>query len=512
MSSTFRSMGSMSEPVPLTTRVPEGVLQDAQFQRKYAIERELGVGGAGVVVCARHLELDERVAIKFLLSGHENPEAVARFRREARAANRVRSEHVVRIIDVTTTDSGIPYVVMEYLEGTDLERMLLESPDRQLPVRDAIEFVLQACEALAECHAIGIVHRDLKPSNLFCIQGADGLPCIKVLDFGISKLGPLTIDGAMTGRHAIIGSPRYMPPEQFDSPADVDRRSDIWALGIILYELVTGQVPFIGKTLIAIWESVKRDVPREIGELRCDAPRPLGPIVMRCLEKDPSSRYENVAELAKALLPLAPEHSRSTVARIVRIVESPGVTTEALALPTSGRPSSAAGTSLSLAPASRRPRPWRVVGLSLPLIAAAIGVAIPVANRWREATDGVGAQALAPRASSAASSSPLVVVATALAPPTAAGPPRPAAPAEAASSARAVVVATASAASTVRGDARHLPAGAQATPKAGPSATASASARGTQSETPPEASSSGVKPPWLIDIVERRTTPDGGTR
>jgi len=331
-------------------RVPAGVWEDPQFLRKYELERELGVGGAGSVFCARHRDLDERVAIKFLHAGSDNTEAMARFRREARAANRVKSEHVVRIIDVSTTQNGVPYVVMEYLEGTDLERLLLESPDAQLPVRDAVEFVLQACEALAECHAIGIVHRDLKPSNLFCTHGADGLPIIKVLDFGISKLGTVTIDEAMTGRHAIMGSPRYMSPEQFATPTDVDYRTDIWALGVMLYELVTGRAPFGGSTLIAIWESVKQDVPKPIEELRRDAPRGLGAVILRCLEKDRDHRFQNVAELAKALLPLSPERCRATVARIVRIVEAPGVSTESLSLPPSvsaGR-SSNGGASVSV--------------------------------------------------------------------------------------------------------------------------------------------------------------------
>ncbi|HWP07627.1 MAG TPA: serine/threonine-protein kinase, partial [Polyangiaceae bacterium] len=329
-------------------RVPPGVFDDQQFLNKYELERELGVGGAGAVVCARHRELEERVAIKFLLSGSENVEAVARFRREARAAHRVKSEHVVGIVDVSTTSTGVPFVVMEYLEGTDLERMLLESPDRQLPVRDAIDFVLQACEALAECHAIGIVHRDLKPSNLFCTHGADGLPIIKVLDFGISKLGAVTVDEAMTGRHAIMGSPRYMSPEQFATPADVDRRADIWGLGIILYELITGTAPFVGNTLISIWEHVKTNVPKPLEELRRDAPRGLGPIVLHCLEKDRENRYHTVADLAKALLPLASERMRATVARIVRIVEMPGVTTASLSLPPSGRASTAGATSVSV--------------------------------------------------------------------------------------------------------------------------------------------------------------------
>jgi eukaryotic-like serine/threonine-protein kinase len=355
--------------------VPREVYADASFCKKYELERELGVGGAGVVVCARHRELDERVAIKFLLTGPENQDAIARFRREARAANRVRDEHVVRIIDVATIDAGIPYVVMEYLDGVDLERMLQQTPDRQLPVRDAIEFVLQACEALAECHQIGIVHRDLKPSNLFCTHGADGLPIIKLLDFGISKLGPATIDGAMTGKNSIMGSPRYMSPEQFSAPAEVDHRTDIWALGIILYELVTGAVPFVGSTLISIWERVKKDEPPPIQALRRDAPLSLGPIVLRCLEKDPAARFQNVAELAKALLPLAPERSRGSVARIVRIVESPGVTTASLSLPPSGHIPAETATSVSIQslPHPSAPRRSGVIAFA---IAATVGVTV----------------------------------------------------------------------------------------------------------------------------------------
>jgi serine/threonine-protein kinase len=355
--------------------VPREVYADASFCKKYELERQLGMGGAGVVVCARHRELDERVAIKFLLTGPENQDAVARFRREARAANRVRDEHVVRIIDVATIDAGIPYVVMEYLDGVDLERMLHQTPDRQLPVRDAIEFVLQACEALAECHQIGIVHRDLKPSNLFCTMGADGLPIIKLLDFGISKLGPAPVDGAMTGKNAIMGSPSYMSPEQFSRPSEVDHRTDIWALGIILYELVTGAAPFIGNTLISIWEKVKADTPKPIQELRRDAPLSLEPIVLRCLEKDPADRYQNVAELAKALLPLAPERSRGSVARIVRIVEAPGMTTASLSLPPSGRVPAETATSVSIQ-AESKPVPPRRAGIIAFAITAAIGVSV----------------------------------------------------------------------------------------------------------------------------------------
>ena len=394
-----------------TTRIPSEVYQDPQFSRKYAIERELGMGGAGVVVCARHRELDERVAIKFLLPGIENSSAIARFRREARAANRVKDEHVVRIIDVSTTETGVPYVVMEYLEGVDLERMLLESPNRQLPVRDAIEFVLQACEALAECHRIGIVHRDLKPSNLFCSYGADGLPLIKILDFGISKLSATLGEGAMTGKHGIIGSPRYMSPEQFASPADVDLRTDIWALGVILYELVSGAAPFTGNTVIKLWEHVKTGVPATVVSLRRDAPLALDAIVRRCLEKDPDKRYQNVAELAKALLPLGPERSRNSVARIVRVVESPGSTTASLSLPRT-----LAEHDITPGPVSKveRSKPKALLALGLlAAVALALAVLVPrhredAAARPNDTAKGAVAQvtAVVPKAPPVAASAP----------------------------------------------------------------------------------------------------------
>ena len=337
---------------PATTRLPAEVYEDLAFCGKYMIERELGVGGSGVVVGARHRELDERVAIKFLLPGPQSSASVARFRREARAATRIKNEHVVRIFDVSATETGIPYIVMEYLDGIDLERMLLQSPHHQLPIRDAVEFVLQACEVLAECHGMGIVHRDLKPSNLFCVHGADGLPVIKVLDFGISKLGSTTTDQVVTGEHTIVGSPRYMSPEQFDSSAGVDLRTDIWALGVILYELITGTAPFADDSLMKIWRRVESQVPPSLEALRRDAPQQLTPIVRKCLEKEPGKRYANVAEFAKALLPFGPERARISVERIVRIVEAPGVTTGALDL----RPISEPGQS-SEVPTIESPQP-----------------------------------------------------------------------------------------------------------------------------------------------------------
>src|SRR6266511_1188050 len=212
---------------------------------QYRVERVQGVGGMGVVVVATHLQLEERVAIKVLVKeALGNAEAVARFAREARAAVKIKSEHVARVIDVGTLETGAPYMVMEYLEGGDLSQVLQSRG--ALPVEDAVEYVLQTCEAIAHAHVLGIVHRDLKPANLFLIRRPDGTAAIKVLDFGISKVMPAkgsSSDNAMTRTRAVMGSPLYMSPEQMTSTRDVDGRTDIWALGVILYELLSGQPP-----------------------------------------------------------------------------------------------------------------------------------------------------------------------------------------------------------------------------------------------------------------------------
>jgi serine/threonine-protein kinase len=291
---------------------------------KYRVERVLGAGGMGIVVCAHHLQLDERVAIKFLRpEALDNADAVARFDREARAAVKIKSEHVARIIDVGRLETGQPYMVMEYLEGRDLSAWLKERG--ALPVEQAVEFVLQACEAIAEAHAIGIVHRDLKPANLFCVVRSDGLHAVKVLDFGISKLTGLSASGsdmAMTRTQALMGSPFYMSPEQMQSTKNVDARADIWALGVILYQLVTGRVPFAGEMLPELVLNIVNTPVPPLRALRPDAPPVLDQIVGRCLQKDRANRYSNVAELAQALAPLAPRRAASSVDRITRVIQN----------------------------------------------------------------------------------------------------------------------------------------------------------------------------------------------
>jgi serine/threonine-protein kinase len=290
---------------------------------KYRVDRVLGVGGMGVVVAAHHLHLDEHVAIKFLLpQALANAEAVARFDREARAAVKIKSEHVARVIDVGKLENGAPYMVMEYLEGRDLSAWLTERGP--LPVEQAVEFVLQACEAIAEAHAMGVVHRDLKPANLYCIRRPDGALSIKVLDFGISKAtGPGGSMG-MTKTQAVMGSPLYMSPEQMESSKGVDPRADIWALGVILFELVTGRVPFEGEAITELVLKIVTAQPPLLTGMVPGITPALDPIIQRCLAKNRDHRYATVAELANDLLPLGPPSARLSVERIANIMGAAG--------------------------------------------------------------------------------------------------------------------------------------------------------------------------------------------
>ena len=203
---------------------------------KYLVERVVGSGGMGVIVAARHLQLDQQVALKFL-HPHvlSSDQSVARFLREAKSTVRLKSDHVARVYDVDTLPNGAPYAVMELLEGVDLATYARTSGP--LRIADAVEFVVQACEGIVEAHALGIVHRDLKPQNLFVTRRVNGSPRIKVLDFGISK----SIGGAdfsLTDSAVVLGSPLYMSPEQMKASRNVDVRSGVWSLGVIQYELV----------------------------------------------------------------------------------------------------------------------------------------------------------------------------------------------------------------------------------------------------------------------------------
>jgi len=320
---------------------------------KYRVERVLGAGGMGVVVAAHHLQLDERVALKFLLpDALKNAEIVARFAREARAAVKIKSEHVARVIDVGQLENGSPYMVMEYLDGGDLGAWLEQRGP--LPVEQAVEFVLQACVALADAHALGIVHRDLKPANLFCVRRSDGQLSIKVLDFGISKMvDPVGQSGAMTRTSAVLGTPLYMSPEQIRSTRDVTAQSDIWSLGVILFELMSGKPAFQSETMMELAVKVTNDPTPSIRSFRPEVPPALEAVIARCLEKAPANRYPNVADLAIALLPFAPLRARTSVDRISGILEAAGLSVSGVDFPPSP-PGAAAGVAAATIPAVGR--------------------------------------------------------------------------------------------------------------------------------------------------------------
>jgi serine/threonine protein kinase len=323
----------------------EEVAQGQLLAGKYRVERVLGRGGMGVVVAAHHIVLDQVVAIKFLLpEALRSAEAVARFEREARAAVKIQSEHVARVTDVGRLDTGAPYMVMELLRGLDLGDLLQQKGP--LPLEDVADYVLQAGEAIAEAHGLGIVHRDLKPPNLFLTTRADGSSCVKVLDFGISKVTGLSSssDQGLTSTTAVMGSPLYMSPEQLMSARDVDMTTDIWALGVICYELLTGKPPFLADTLPQLCMAISSLAPTPLRNYRPDLPIEVEGLLLRCLEKDRGKRFATVSQFANELMKFAPRRSRLSAERIERLARAAGFAASALALPPSSDNETAATT------------------------------------------------------------------------------------------------------------------------------------------------------------------------
>jgi len=267
---------------------------------KYRIETELGEGGMGLVFAATHTTIGNTVAIKVLRpEAMRSPEVPARFAREARNMGMLRSEHVIRVIDVGALPTGEPFMVMEMLHGHDLASRLKQGP---LPPHQAVEYVMQACEGLAEAHALGMVHRDIKPANLYVTSRPNGAALVKVLDFGIATAAAGALDPRLTSTQSVMGSPSYMSPEQLKGARDVDARSDIWSIGVTLYELLTGNQPFTGNTLTALSLAIVTDSHTRASNV----PDSLVRIIDKCLEKNREDRFQNVTELARALAPLFP--------------------------------------------------------------------------------------------------------------------------------------------------------------------------------------------------------------
>lgn len=286
---------------------------------KYRVESVLGVGGMGMVVAAEHVELRQKVAIKFMLPEALRSEIlVDRFMREARAAVSLRSEHVARVLDVGKLETGAPYIVMEYLEGEDLAAVV--SDRVPLPAKTAIDYVLQACIAMGEAHKLGIVHRDLKPANLFITRRPDGSAFIKILDFGISKIKLDDDEVSQTQTSTAMGSPGYMAPEQMRSARQVDPRADIWSLGCILYQLLSNTLPFEGDTAPEMFAAVLGGDPQPLQSVASHLDPLLIEAVHRCLENDREERFANVGQLAKALAPHGDSNAKKLAASVVTIV------------------------------------------------------------------------------------------------------------------------------------------------------------------------------------------------
>ena len=283
----------------LFNSVESGCLPGEVLGDKYRIERVLGRGGMGIVLLARNQRLGERVAIK-VLARDPTPALAARLLMEARAAARLRSDHVVRVFDVGNTESGAPYLVMEYLEGETLCELLRRGEPPSLA--QVVRWLIEVCDGLATAHRHGIVHRDLKPANLFLEQRQDGSVRAKILDFGIAKLPEP--EALATTTHA-IGSPLYMAPEQLANRKDTDARADLWALGVVAYEALTGRVPFATRSLLELARQVQDATHLPACGLRADLPQALSRVIDRCLAKRPDDRWPSAVELMAALRPFA---------------------------------------------------------------------------------------------------------------------------------------------------------------------------------------------------------------
>lgn len=344
--------------------------------RKYRVERVHAAGAQGLTLDAEHVELGQRVAFKLSSSNDRmQPESAARFLRGARLAAQLRNRHIARVVDLGTLDSGVPYSVTEHLSGTDLRGVLRVR--EWLPVSEAVDYVLQACEAIAEAHVNGYLHRNLKPSNLFLARETDGEASVKVLDFCIVQ-APLE-DAAMTSMsRSLVGSLAYLAPEQIRDPEGVDARADVWALGAVLHELLSGVPVYAAASAPGLFAAIAADAPASFAELRPEAevPADLEAVVLRCLEKNRELRFAGVGELARQLAPFASERGEESVEQIVKILERRVRTTRSLNPPALTAPPPAKAATAVPVPAPVAPN-RRIVELGI-LAVGVLGISIGI--------------------------------------------------------------------------------------------------------------------------------------
>jgi serine/threonine-protein kinase len=382
-----RSPVDQSDPAPLP--LPLGSI----VAERYRVERFVDEGGMAQVFEATNLELDERVALKVAhLVYRSNPELVSRFRAEARALARIRSEHVARVFDVVSTDTGDPVMVMELLEGENLARVIER---RALPAQEVmVGWMIEACSGLAVAHANGIVHRDVKPGNLFIANVLGGRRTVKVLDFGIARLALTTTRDAPVLRKLaelkLFGTPIYMAPEQILSSNASDPRIDVWSLGVVLFELLTGELPFAGKTMEELCAQIVEGHAPDVRARRRDVEPELAAVVERCLQRDASRRFPSVADLAVALLPFAPTYHVSSVDQTVSVLKAAGLTTVTVPAVISIRPSSREGSIADTLPngavmpqaGPSTPPPSAPAPSLAPASGSPVPLASPARNRW----------------------------------------------------------------------------------------------------------------------------------
>jgi eukaryotic-like serine/threonine-protein kinase len=393
---------------PLPTR-PDGLGIGSLVNDKYRIIREIGRGGMGAVYEAQNVAIGKKVALKFI--DHEaatNADAVQRFVREAQAASAAESMHIVQVFDVGECPHGTPYIVMELLRGETLAGRL--SRMRQLPVSEAVHVCVHALRGLRRAHEVGIVHRDLKPDNIFLVETDDDPIFGKVVDFGISKIirRASELDAStLTRQGVILGTPYYMSPEQAQGMPDLDARTDLWAVGAILNECLTGQRPHVGNTYEQVIVAIcTTDVP-DIRSRAPWVPQNVADVIRRALTRDREQRYQSASEFIDALRGVAPDllsaNPPTPDPQAAQALRSADLSAKSREAP-SGARTRVSWTTGALAAsdppaAARSHRMLRVALVGLGAMIAAFGLTLVVVRSARPRSD--GAQGVAAGAPSA---------------------------------------------------------------------------------------------------------------